>query len=151
MDRTKGSYTRITIHHSADPDPTPLDGTLATTARAVREIQHAHMDGRETHYGDIGYHLVIDPEGRVLEGRSLEFQGAHAYGDNNIQNIGVCLIGNFETDKPTQKALDSLRQTIDQLRAAYKIPKASVWGHRDLRKTECPGDNLQRWITAYKR
>jgi hypothetical protein len=150
MDKNKGGYTRITVHHSADPNPVELDGTTAKTYEAVREIQKAHMDGQKTHYGDIGYHFVIDPYGRVLEGRDLEWQGAHAYGDNNIQNIGICLIGNFDQEKPTQAALDALRREIEGLRAKYDIPKDHVLGHRELRHTDCPGKYLMEWVQSYR-
>lgn len=151
MEKTQGPYTRITVHHSADKDPVSLDGSSAKTFEAVREIQHAHMDGKETGYGDIGYHFVIDPYGRVLEGRELVYKGAHAYGDNNIGNIGICLIGNFDKEKPTKAALESLQRVIEHLRKTYTIPRSRVYGHRELRSTECPGDNLMKWIQSYRR
>lgn len=151
MDKTDGAYTRITVHHSADPDPVPLDGSAARTYQAVREIQKAHMDGKTTHYGDIGYHFLIDPYGRLIEGRDLSFQGAHAYGDNNVQNIGICVIGNFEKDKPTAAALAALEKEIEYLRTRYKIPRSRVFGHRELRSTECPGENLMKWVEAYRK
>ncbi len=150
MDRTLGAYTRITIHHSADNDPVVLDGSAARSFEAARDIQRAHMQGKETNYGDIGYHFVIDPYGRVLEGRDLTFQGAHAKGDNNVKNVGICLIGNFDETKPTEAALTALRRLVDDLRAKYRIPRTLVYGHRDLRGTRCPGENLTRWVTSYR-
>jgi hypothetical protein len=151
MEKTQGEYTRITVHHSADPTPMELDGTTGKTFEAVREIQKAHMDGKTTHYGDIGYHFVIDPYGRLLEGRDLRYQGAHAYGDNNVQNIGICLIGNFDKEKPTKAALEALEREIDGLRKQFGIPKNRVYGHRELRSTDCPGDNLMRWVERYRK
>lgn len=151
MERSQGEYTRITVHHSADPTPIELDGSSSKTFEAVREIQKAHMNGKNTHYGDIGYHFVIDPYGRLLEGRDLRYQGAHAYGDNNVANIGICLIGNFDKEKPTPEALDALEREIEALRKQYGIPKSRVFGHRELRSTECPGDKLMRWIERYRK
>ncbi|MCY2961460.1 MAG: peptidoglycan recognition family protein [Planctomycetota bacterium] len=150
MDRTVGAYSRITVHHSADNDPVVLDGSAARTYEAMRDIQRAHMNGKETHYGDIGYHFVIDPYGRVLEGRELAYQGAHAKGDNNVRNIGICLIGNFDEEKPTDAALTALRRLIDDLRTRYSIARNMVYGHRDLRSTRCPGENLARWVISYR-
>jgi N-acetyl-anhydromuramyl-L-alanine amidase AmpD len=109
------------------------------------------MDGKETGYGDIGYHFVIDPYGRVLEGRELAYKGAHAYGDNNIGNIGICLIGNFDKEKPTKAALESLQRVIEHLRKTYSIAKSRVYGHRELKPTECPGDNLMKWLQNYRK
>ncbi len=150
MDRTVGAYTRLTVHHSADRDPVQLDGSAARSFQAVRDIQRAHMNGKETHYGDIGYHFVIDPYGRVIEGRDLAYQGAHAKGDNNVRNIGICVIGNFDNEKPTQAALAALRRTLDDLRRTYGIPASRVFGHKDLRSTECPGRHLTRWLESYR-
>jgi len=149
MDKNKGGYRRITVHHSAERDPPELSGSIAASAAAVRSIQNAHMNGKDTGYGDIGYHFVIDPFGHVFQGRELVWQGAHAKGDNNIQNIGVCLIGNFENEKPTTAALDALHKMLDTLRKQYKIPRTSVIGHCDLKNTECPGKYLEPWVKAY--
>lgn len=150
MDRTVGAYSRITVHHSADNDPVELDGSAARSYEAVRDIQRAHMNGKETHYGDIGYHFVIDPYGRVIEGRDLTWQGAHAKGDNNVKNIGICLIGNFDEEKPTEAALTALRRLMDDLRGRYSISRNMVYGHRDLRGTRCPGEHLARWVVGYR-
>jgi hypothetical protein len=152
MDRNEGGWKRITVHHSAEKNPPALDGSIAESAAAVRKIQKAHMEGKETGYGDIGYHFVIDPFGRVFQGRDLAWRGAHAHGDNNIQNIGVCLLGNFEEDeRPTKSALDALRRVLDQLRKTYNIPRTAVVGHLDLWNTECPGRNLEPWVREYAR
>lgn len=151
MDKNKGGYRRITVHHSAEREPPELNGTAAMSAAAVRSIQKAHMEGKETGYGDIGYHFVIDPYGRVFEGRELAWQGAHSAGANNVQNIGVCLIGNFDEEKPTKAALEKLRQLIDGLRSTWKIPRNQVLTHSELKKTECPGRNLAPWVEAYRR
>lgn len=150
MDRTVGGYTRITVHHSADNHPVVLDGTAARSFEAVRDIQRAHMNGKDTHYGDIGYHFLIDPYGRVIEGRDLTYQGAHAKGDNNVRNVGICLLGNFDIEKPTDAALTALRRTLEDMRAKYDIDKGHVYGHRDLRNTRCPGENLTKWLNSYR-
>lgn len=150
MDANQGGWKRITVHHSADREPPQLDGSLAASAAAVRSIQLAHVNGKETHYGDIGYHFVIDPYGKVFQGRELKYQGAHAYGDNNIQNIGVCLIGNFDEERPTEAALTSLRKMLDEMRSDYKIPRSAVFTHKDLKNTVCPGKYLAPWVAKYK-
>jgi hypothetical protein len=151
MDKNHGGWRRITVHHSAERVPPELDGTIAESSAAVRSIQKAHMEGKETGYGDIGYHFVIDPYGRVFQGRDLAWQGAHAAGANNIQNIGVCLIGNFDEERPTRAALDRLRQLLDSLRSTWKIPRGQVLTHQELKSTECPGRNLARWVEGYRR
>jgi N-acetyl-anhydromuramyl-L-alanine amidase AmpD len=149
MDKNEGGWKRITVHHSAEPNPPPLDGSIAESAAAVRSIQKEHIEIRD--YGDIGYHFVIDPFGRVFQGREMTWRGAHAHGDNNIQNVGVCLIGNFQEARPTKAALDSLRRLLDQLRKQYAIPRSAIVGHSDLWNTECPGRYLEPWVREYAR
>lgn len=150
MDKNTGGWKRITVHHSADREPPHLDGTVAASAAAVRSIQKAHVDGKETHFGDIGYHFLIDPYGKVFQGRDLKYQGAHASGDNNVQNIGICMIGNFDEEHPTDAALASLRKLLDELRNEYKIPRNEVFTHKDLKNTACPGRYLAPWVAKYK-
>jgi hypothetical protein len=149
MDKNQGGWRRITVHHSAEVHPPDLDGTQASSAAAVRSIQKAHIDGKETGWGDIGYHFLVDPYGRVFQGRDLAWQGAHAKGNNNVQNIGVCLLGNFEEERPTQAALAALEKLLDDLRQQHGIARSRVLVHGDLKKTECPGRHLLPWVRQY--
>ncbi len=147
MERNLDGWRFITVHHSAERHPPALSGSLEDSASAVRSIQHAHMNGEG--YGDLGYHFVIDPYGRVFEGRDLSWQGAHSGGTNNVQNLGVCLLGNFDQERPTQAALASLEHLLDELRAKWNIPRRAVRAHCDWKTTDCPGRNLQSWLRSY--
>ena len=101
-------------------------------------------------WGDIGYHYLIDPDGRVYEGRRLKWQGAHATGSNNIDNIGVCMIGNFAIERPTAAALNALDALLVDLRGKYGIPRSELHGHQHFTNTECPGVHLSAWLSRYK-
>ena len=145
-----GSWTRITIHHSAETTSTASGGSFDESARTLRSIQRYAMEDRNPRFGDIGYHYIIDSAGRIYEGRPLQWQGAHARGQNNYQNLGICLLGEFSDHTPTEAALASLGLLLNNVRASYRIPSSRVFGHRDLLTTECPGDALQAWIHRYK-
>lgn len=131
-------WTRITIHHSA----TTSDG-----ADAIQRIQKDHIEGRK--WGDIGYHFVIDGSGRVYQGRSLRYQGAHADGRNNRGNIGICLLGDFDSESVDPRALRSLEALVRGLQRRHGIPNRSVKGHQEFKATECPGRNLMPWVERY--
>lgn len=146
----KGSWTKITIHHSAETTSTDRGGSFDESARTLRSIQRYAMEERNPRFGDIGYHYVIDSAGRIFEGRPLQWQGAHARGQNNYQNLGVCLLGDFSGERPSAAALSSLEVLLKDVRARYRIPSGRVFGHRDILVTECPGDELQEWIQRYK-
>lgn len=149
LDPASARWRWITVHHSAEPGARPLNGTLNGSAAALRDIQSAHMNGEG--YGDIGYHFVIDPSGRVFEGRDLRHQGAHAGGENNVGNVGVCLLGNFDHHRPTSAALESMHGLIDVLQARLGLPHRNVRGHHEWKSTACPGRYLKPHLARYDR
>jgi N-acetyl-anhydromuramyl-L-alanine amidase AmpD len=129
---------RVTIHHSAMYF---RDTTPATCATQIQQIQREHMNGRS--YGDIGYHFLIDPSGRIWQGRELRYQGAHASGTNNVGNIGVCMLGNFVRGRggqgPTPQQVQSMRRLVASLMVQYHFGPDGIHRHSDFKVTECPG------------
>lgn len=137
-----GGVHRITIHHSAmyfrDTRP-------ATCAAQIHMIQREHMRNRG--YGDIGYHFLIDPSGRVWQGRELRWQGAHASGDNNVGNVGICLLGNFVRGRtgqePTPAQVRSMRRLVTEVMRRHRIGPESIYSHSDFKATDCPGPLME--------
>lgn len=146
----KGQWSRITVHHSAESTTDPRGGSLEESSGTVRSIQKFHMDDPEHRWGDIGYHFLIDSGGRIFEGRELEWQGAHAGGSNNYQNIGICLLGDLEKRAPSEAALKSLQVLLDDLRTRFRIPADRVAPHSEYATTRCPGPALTAWLRKYK-
>ncbi len=133
-----GSVRRITVHHDAiDPLPSTSPDDVA---RRLESIRSGHI-GRG--WADIGYHYAIDPSGRVWQGRPLTLQGAHV-GDQNENNLGIVLLGNFERQAPSRPALDSLDRLIAWEMRRYRISMGEIRTHREMAPTACPGRNLQR-------
>lgn len=142
LSRARAPWQWITVHHSVvrSEDYSP-EGTFDT----VRGIQRDHMDSKG--WGDIGYHFLIDPAGRVIEGRELQWQGAHAGGQNNIGNVGICLLGNFDEDRPSRASIASLDRLVLELQQKLRIPRLNVRPHRAWKETACPGRHLMPWFT----
>ncbi|MEM9803007.1 MAG: peptidoglycan recognition family protein [Planctomycetota bacterium] len=141
MRKSTAPWRWITVHHSV------FGGESASAAASldtVRRIQRQHMDVEG--YADIGYHFLIDPAGRVIEGRQLSWQGAHAGGENNVGNVGICLLGNFEVQRPTRSALASLDRLVFQIQGRLGIPRNNVRPHRAWKETACPGRHLMPWF-----
>ncbi len=143
------SIWRITVHHTA----TKLGGTSTRlAAAAIKTFQRQHQD--EKGWADIGYHFVIDPAGRIWEGRSLSYQGAHAGSPElNAGNVGIALIGDFTVQQPTASQKKSLADLLASLCARYHIDRSHVFTHQEIRPTgtECPGPALQRVIDSWRR
>lgn len=129
---------RITVHHEGH---TPVWFTdEASTKARIEQVRNIHT--RDRKWGDIGYHYIIDRAGRVIEGRSIAYQGAHVKNQNE-HNVGVMLLGNFEQQSPSQAQVNTLQTTLRFLMAKHRVPVSRVYTHRELGKTACPGRNLQ--------
>ena len=128
----------IVIHHSA----TPTGGAVA--------FDKMH---RSKGWDELGYHFVIGNgtdtrDGQVEVGGRWPRQkwGAHAKTPDNRYNdfgIGVCLVGNFDLNRPSDEQVRSLSKLVAYLMRTYHIPAERVVGHGDTgRATECPGRML---------
>ena len=75
----------------------------------VRGIQSYHMDANG--YCDIAYNFLIDKYGQIFEGRDGGIDkpviGGHA-GGFNTGSVGVALIGDYSTVKPTDAQWQAL-------------------------------------------
>ena len=135
------SVNRITIHHEG---VTPYTATSEDATRQRLEIiRRGHVTVRG--WADIGYHYLIDPAGRVWEGRPIQYQGAHVK-DQNENNLGIMVIGNFERQLPNAAQTASLDRFVASQMRQYRVPVSRVFTHRELAPTECPGRNLQRYL-----
>ena len=134
----------IIVHCSATR-PEWMEGRPLAEKRA--EIKRWHL---ARGWDDIGYHWLIDRDGKVMAGRPETVPGAHVEG-HNAGTIGVCLIGGFgsaETDPfglhfaVAQDA--SLRQLIQGI--GMRTPIRRVSGHNEYAAKACPGFNVPSWL-----
>lgn len=131
--------SRLTVHHDGIETLLWSDSVAASRDR-LEMIRRGHL---QRGFADIGYHYVIDRAGRVWEGRPVSYQGAHAGGSNNLNNVGVLVIGNFDQQQPTTAQLRTLSTSLKLLMAHYRVPVSRVYTHQELKPTACPGVNLQ--------
>lgn len=128
---------RITVHHDG-VYPMPA-ASMASVASRIESIRRGHI-GRG--WADIGYHYVVDPAGRVWEGRTLDLQGAHVK-SQNPHNLGIVVLGNFERERPTAAATETVDRLVAQMMQRYRVPLREVRTHREMAATACPGRALQ--------
>ena len=128
------AWKYVVVHHSA---------TAGGGAAAFDRMHKAKgWDG-------LGYDFVIGngtdtADGQVEVGFRWKQQitGAHAKTADNRYNeygIGICLVGNFDVDRPTPAQMQSLAKLVAYLTRTYRITPDNVIGHRDTKSTECPG------------
>ena len=137
-------------------------GTRQGNAR-IFDYYHRHV--RRMRNG-LAYHFVIgngtssgNGEIEVGDRWRRQINGGHVHSDylNNI-SLGICLVGDFNRDKPTRAQLDSCEELIRYLRArcgkvdGHDIP---VRPHREMNPprwpTDCPGDDFPyRWFGQFR-
>ncbi len=144
---------RVTVHHSAIAFDADGEGASASHIRA---IQSGHQNGNG--WADIGYHFLIDPAGRIWEGRKLDYQGAHAgNADLNRGNVGVCLLGDFSQRAPGLRQTESLMTLLGRLKQHFGIPPNGFYTHHEIRAahdhggTACPGPYVTRLLDGFRR
>jgi len=153
-----GMPWRITVHHEgSDTDDLSAESAVAERLRTITKVQERSVAEGGLGAGDLGYHFAIDRCGRIWEGRSLSWQGAHAgNGAANAGNIGIVLLGNFDVQEPTPSQFLSLRQLLENLRQRYDISPENIRGHDEVKSqyglppTRCPGRNLSAWVRSYR-
>lgn len=141
-----GSIKRITVHHEGW---TPVYFTdTASTAARLESIRQSHL--QRLGAGDIGYHYVIDRQGRLWEGRNIAYQGAHVSKENE-NNLGIMVLGNFTQQSPSSGQLATLQTVIASMMRQYRVPVARVYTHQELGPTSCPGTSLQSAMVSIRR
>ncbi|MCZ6601695.1 MAG: peptidoglycan recognition family protein [Planctomycetota bacterium] len=146
-------WTSIVIHHSA------------TERGGARLFDKMHREQNGWKYG-LGYHFVIGNgtdtgDGRIEVGSRWTRQnegihGAHAGTDQyNQHGIGICLVGNFEEDRPTSTQMAALLKLVRRLSERYKISPSAIYEHHEVRPehTDCPGRFFpyRKFLTAVRR
>ncbi len=130
--RSPDLIREVIVHHSGVQCP-PGAELLQIMAIARYHVEQRGWPG-------IAYHYVVGKSGDVYKTQPNTLVTYHAQG-RNITSLGVCVLGNFTVEDPTQEQIRSLRELLETLTSgAY--PGAVVLYHRDVSKTVCPGDRL---------
>lgn len=142
----------VTIHHSAvQPGSSSikiLKSRAATYDRFHSQRPWAIYTNGVYGFKYISYHYLVARDGSVLKVQDIKYMRWHANDyykgkeSHNQWGIAICLDGNFQNEKPTQKALNAVAKIIYDLEVRYK-KSYIVRGHRHTySKTACPGVNM---------
>ena len=86
-------------------------------------------------WSDIGYHYLIDCQGKLLTGRNIEQIPAAQY-MHNSRTIAICLDGLYE-EQFNEKQFDTLKQWASQVCLAYD-GNITFHGHCEVSNKTCP-------------
>nr|DBA20386.1 TPA: hypothetical protein GDO54_017174 [Pyxicephalus adspersus] len=135
----------VIIHHTAGASC----NSKSSCSAQVRNIQNMHKNGNK--WCDIGYNFLIGGDGSILEGRGWKTVGVHAANANSV-NIGISFIGTFTSRAPSNAALNAAKRLIScGVAKGYIKKEYRLRGHRNVNKTECPGNSLYKIIKGWPR
>ncbi len=136
----KHTITHITLHHQGEPFPKGKD-----PVQYLRNLQS--WSRREKKWIDIPYHYIIDLNGKVYEGRNINYSGDTNTEYNPMGHALIEVVGNFEEVEPNKYQLDAVVKTMTWLALKYNVPVDSIGGHKDYsQNTVCPGKNLYHYL-----
>lgn len=87
----------------------------------------------------VGYHYIINSDGRLVQTREHDEEGAHCIGMNR-SSIGVCFMGNFDLHYPTKEQLVTWDNLYFKLREEF--PDIPTRPHRAYANKSCHGKLL---------
>lgn len=125
----------IIIHHSLTKDGKVVDWNA---------IRHYHMNDPNHKYKDIGYHYGVEQIGEkwaILTGRAENEVGAHTKQNKmNFKSLGICFVGNFDTQRPPEEGLSLLEDLCVTLCRKYDLPYTRIDPHSKYANYKtCPG------------
>ena len=134
-----GKWKGIVIHHSA------------TTVGSAKALDNFHRNQRKMQNG-LAYHFVIgngkgmgDGEIHIGNRWKKQLDGGHLKKEEwNKIYIGICLIGNFQTQRPSSKQMNALEGLSRHLMRRCGLSSSKVTTHKLQHKnhTVCPGKNF---------
>jgi len=159
--RAAYAYTlarHVGIHHTATVEDFSAQ-TWEECAARMRSIQAFHMETNG--WNDIGYAWAICRHGDVFQAREDDDDATDVWGAHdgwNRGSTGITVFGYFHppvNHQPTDAQISALTDLVAwiaslreidplgrSLYEAFGAPVDNVYGHREVKATDCPGDHL---------
>lgn len=153
-------FTNIIVHHSLTKDRRVKDWETIKRyhtswryeSRCItpREARRLQASGRKPTppWSDIGYHWGIEKIGDdivCLKGRAMNKYGAHTKdGGFNLSSIGICMIGDWDLEKPSEERLEILLLLLKRLVKHFKVHTNNVLGHREAQALAAVPENIRK-------
>jgi hypothetical protein len=149
-DDRKHTPRYITLHHAG-----VLWTNSQTPEQFIRNMQawgkrrpEVEQPPRNTYWPDLAYHFLIAPDGRIFEGRPVEYEPESNTKYELAGNLGVEMMGDFNQQRPSPAQLESAVRLTAWLMDEHDVGIDRVRTHRDAAPghTECPGRDFYRYF-----
>jgi hypothetical protein len=129
---------RLTVHHSA--------AVLKDNRKAPERLRSHQRNHQSRGWPDIAYHVLIDRNGNVYEGRPIRAVGDTRTNYDPRGHFLVMCEGNFSEQRPAAAQVESLVDVLAWAAERYDAGPRTIGGHLEYADTACPGRSLQRMI-----
>lgn len=145
LDENFGSYvsrciSELHVHHTLKPNHSNSQSTL----QLHKNMKNFHV--RTNKWSDIGQHLTIGKDGKVVLGRSVKVSPASAKGYNGNGNwhpFMFEMIGNF--DKGHDELKGEQLETVLEIGHYFHVKKGKpIKFHREMSSKTCPGSGINK-------
>lgn len=139
--------TKIIVHHFGGTDANPLADSSNATTQDVDSWHKARWPGFTSskfkndkgRFYHVGYHFIIEKDGKVVQCRDITEEGAHCIGQN-LTSIGICFAGNFDITTPTKAQLTAFKDLMKM--PVLKDLRNVIFPHRKYATKTCFGLKL---------
>jgi hypothetical protein len=149
-DDRKQVPTWITIHHAGElwhkgDDPAEFVRKMQIWGQNRPKLE---KPPRDTYWPDLPYHFLIAPDGRIFEGRPIEYEPESNTKYPLKGNIGIEMMGDLNEQRPSLEQIKSCAALTAWLGRHYSIDLEHVRTHQDAApdQTDCPGKDFYRYI-----
>lgn len=115
--------------------------TTATQENQEVTIEQIDMWHKKRGWDMVGYHYVVDLQGKIHKGRCITQVGAHVKGHNKT-SIGICYVGGLDENGDAKDTLRPIQKNaigfmLLALKAVLQQPMV-VKGHKEFTNKACP-------------
>lgn len=124
----------------------------AFSAESIREMHTAPKSRRGNGWSTVGYHAIIELDGKIVRLLDEATPGIHIKGHNR-NSLAVCYIGGIGLDgKPADTRTPEQKRALAEVLRGWraKHPAAPIRGHRDM-SPDLDGDGVvekHEWLKA---
>jgi hypothetical protein len=131
----------ITLHHTGDSQPLRPEDDPAAKLRGLQS-----WGASDRNWWDVPYHLLLDLQGRVYQGRDWHYMGETYTTYDPRGHLLISVIGNYERQEPTPEQLASIADLMAWGVARFGVPLDRIGGHFQYANSGCPGRYLRRYL-----
>ncbi|HEX7090347.1 MAG TPA: peptidoglycan recognition family protein [Longimicrobiales bacterium] len=139
--RVPHEITHITLHHTGSREPLRPEDDPAEKLRGLQV-----WGARDRNWWDVPYHMLIDLDGRIYEGRDWHYMGETNTTYDPRGHFLISVIGNYGRQEPTPAQIEAIADLMAWAVDRFGVPLERIGGHYDYADTTCPGKHLRRYL-----